>query len=66
MRAKGTHMVDQPSEADQIRLFIRNLQPTYMQHLKFMASENFTTLGNIGMLVEEDLPRETFTIATNN
>ena len=52
-------MANQPSEADQVRSFIRNLQPTYRQHMLFMPFENFTTLRNTGMLLEEKLAMET-------
>jgi len=42
--------------ADQVRVFI--IQPTYRQHLHFMPFKNFTTLRNVGMLLEEELARE--------
>jgi len=64
-RAKATHMVDHPSKVDQVRLFINNPQPTCIQHWRFMPFENFTTLRNIGMLVEEELAREIPTKDTN-
>ena len=59
-------MVDRLLEADQVRLFIRNLQPTYRKHLRFTHFENFTTSRNVGMLVEEELAREAPTKAGNN
>lgn len=52
-RIKAIHMVDQPSEANQVRLFMRSLQPTYRQHMWFTPFKNFTALRNVGMLVEE-------------
>ena len=52
-------MVDRPSEVDQVRLLIRNLQPTYRQHLQFTLIDNFFTLRNVGMLIVEELARET-------
>ena len=51
-------MVDRPSEVDQVRLFIRNLRPTYRQHLWLTRFEIFITQRNIGTLVEE-LARKT-------
>jgi len=59
LRVKATHIVDQPSEAEQVRLFIRNLQPTCRQHLLFMPFENFIALRNLGTLPEEELARDT-------
>jgi len=51
-------MVDRLLESNQVRLFIRNFQPTYGQHLQFMPFENFTALRNIGMILKEELARE--------
>jgi len=50
-----THMVDQSSKVNQVRLFISNLQPIYREHLQFMLFENFIALRNVGMQVEEKL-----------
>jgi len=47
-REKATHMVDWPFEADQVRLFIRNVQCMYRQYLKFTPFNNFS-LRNVGM-----------------
>ena len=41
------------SKAEQVRLFIRNLQPTYKQHLRFMSLKIFMMLWNIDMFVQE-------------
>ena len=55
MEGKVAHMVDQPSKANRVRLFIRSVQPPYREHLRFIPFENFRTLKNAGMLVEEEL-----------
>jgi len=51
-------MVDRLLEADQVRLFIKNLQSTYRQHMQLTSFEDFSTLQNAGMQVEEDLARK--------
>jgi len=51
-------MLDRSSKIDQVRLFIKNLQPIYMQHMQFAPFENFTTPRNMGTLVEKELARE--------
>ncbi|KAJ8422699.1 hypothetical protein Cgig2_031933 [Carnegiea gigantea] len=65
-RAKAAHMVDQLSKVGQLRSFIKNLQPTYREHLRFTPFENFITLSNVSMLVEEKLAQEVPTKVTNN
>ena len=47
-------MVDRSLEADQVRLFIKKIQLAYMQHFRFMLFEIFSTLSNMGMVVEEE------------
>jgi len=51
-------MVDQPSETDYIRLFIRNLQPTYNKHLRFTPFKNFVTFISLGMLMKKEMAKE--------
>jgi len=63
MEGKG-HPYSEPT--DQVRLFIRNLYATYKQHLRFTPIENFMTLRNVGMLLEEELARETLAQDINN
>jgi len=59
-------MADSNEVADRVTLFIKNLQPTYKQHLRFTPFENFATNKNIGMLVEDELAREMPKNATSN
>ena len=59
-------MVDRPSEVDQVRLFIKNLQFAYMQQLQFTPFENFTTLRDADMLAEQKLAKEEPTKIGNN
>jgi len=63
MKGKGHPYGALTLEANQVKLFIRNLEPTY-KHLRFTPFENFITLRNVCMLVEEDLARKTSTKAT--
>ena len=58
-------MVDRPSKINKVRMFIKNLQHMYKQHLTFIPFENFITLRHVSMLVEEELAWETSTITTN-
>ena len=58
-RENTAHVVGRPSEVDQLRLFIRNLQLTYKQHLKFTPFDNFASLKKGGMLIEEELLKKT-------
>ena len=58
-REKVTTMMDRPSEANQVRLFIGHLQPAYKQQLWFIPFEKFLTLMNVWMQLEEELVRET-------
>ncbi|KAJ8437738.1 hypothetical protein Cgig2_009453 [Carnegiea gigantea] len=66
MEGKAAHVVDQPLEANRLTLFIKGLQPTHRQHLRFAPFENFKTLKNVGMLAEEKLAREMPIKGTNN
>jgi len=56
-RVKATDMVDRPSEADHMRVFIINLHSTYKQRLQFTSFKNFATLRNAWMLIEEELSK---------
>ena len=58
-RVKDAHLVDGSSEANKVRLFIRNVQPTYKHPLRFMPFRNFIALRNVGLAIEEELSRET-------
>jgi len=51
-------MADRPSKANQVRLFIRSLKPTYKTHLKFTPFYHSPAIRNIGMLIKERLSKE--------
>ncbi|KAI8543461.1 hypothetical protein RHMOL_Rhmol08G0220200 [Rhododendron molle] len=53
-RAKTVQMKEKPSEKDQIRMSVRNLQPPLAKHLILaQASFDFKTFFEIGLAVEE-------------
>ncbi|KAI8524391.1 hypothetical protein RHMOL_Rhmol13G0146600 [Rhododendron molle] len=53
-RAKAAQMKDRPSDKDQIRLIVRNLQPTLAKHMVMaQACSNFKTFFDTGLAVEE-------------
>lgn len=47
-------MLERPSEKDQIRLLIKNLQPRYFEPLKYQAITSYTQLHDVGVLIEDD------------
>ena len=59
-------MANQPLEANQVRLFIRNLLPTWRQHMRLIPFETFIALKNAGMLLEDELTREALTKTGGN
>ena len=54
-------MVERLLKIDQVGMLIKNLQPIYKQHLRFIPLRNTITLRNVGMLVEEELAIEMLT-----
>ncbi|KAI8542759.1 hypothetical protein RHMOL_Rhmol08G0164600 [Rhododendron molle] len=53
-RAKTVQMKDKPSEKDQIRMIVRNLQPALAKHMILaQASSDFKTFFETGLAVEE-------------
>lgn len=54
-REKAAQMTNRPTEEDQVRIVIRNLQPKYHEHLKFQPIDTFPRLYKIGLLIEEEL-----------
>ena len=54
MEAKATYLAKPIIKVVQVRLFIKNPETTYIQHLKFTQIEKFTTLRNVSMFVEEE------------
>ena len=53
-------MTNRPSEEDQVRIVIRNLQPKYQDHLKFQAIDSFSRLYKVGLLIEEELQTQKY------
>ena len=54
-REKAAQMTNRPTEEDQVRIVIRNLQPKYQEHLKFQPIESFSRLYKVGLHIEEEL-----------
>ena len=54
-REKFTQMTNMPSQEDQARLVIRNLQPKYGDHINFQPIESFTNLYKVGLVIKEEV-----------
>ena len=50
---KAAQMTNGPSQEDQVRLVIGNLQPKYEDHIILQPIESFTKLYKVGLLIEE-------------
>ena len=48
-------MTNRPSQQDQVRLVICNLQPKYGDHIKLKPIESFTKLYKVGLLTVEEV-----------
>ena len=54
-REKATQITNRPSQEDQVRLVICNLQSMYGDHIKFQPIESFTKLYKVGLLIREEV-----------
>ena len=52
-RNKAAKMVQRPSEKDQVRLVIKNLQPVYQEKMMFQALNTFSELFDVGTRIED-------------
>ena len=54
-RGKAAQMTNRPSQEDQVRLVIHNLQPKYGDPIEFQPIDSFTKLYKVGLLIEEEV-----------
>ena len=52
-RAKDAKMTTRPTEKDQVRMVIKNLQPQLMKHLIVQPLNTFEKLFDVGIQVED-------------
>jgi len=75
-RAKASMMATRPSDKDQIRMVVRNLQPKLMQKMIVLPFPTFSDLHEIGVQIkdamkqglidqEKEQPRRAFTCSSN-
>jgi hypothetical protein len=53
-RGKAAKMIERPSEAEQVEIFVKNLRDPYKKHLRYSGIESFARLNKIGIQIEDD------------
>ena len=48
-------MVQRPTEKDQVRIVIKNLQPVYQEKLMFQSINTFIELFDVGTRIEDTI-----------
>lgn len=54
-RSKAAHMINRPTEVDQVPMIIQGLIPSYRQYLKFANILTITDLKKMGIMVEKKM-----------